>query len=470
MPSALYRRKLHRRPPAKRWNQQATAEKIDAALESTTHSYQHVVVADTDEDGASSLDLMLEEYDAPLNASTSPTRPPRPSWASTYARPRMPVPGVQGHLVPGRQPRHRDRTPAGIQSLGIGNVLGAFMGGPLARSGAGSPTRPCSCSREGHPGPAVARCPPHRLSTTRPASEMRTMTTSPLSVSDDPLDRQLARLTGGLNGWSTTAAPELGVDAVVMVDGPLRPGQSRPRRAGRVVAVAVRHRPGRDLGSTGRRRGGSADGRRGRRARGGRGAQDQRQHSADPVVRQSILMYSEDPWLSGVLAAAWSSELQQQGIGVCAERLVGNDAETERRFINAQIGPVTLREVYLRPFEMLVEAGVEMILMAYNRVNGTHSRERRPHRHRQERMELRRRVRLRLVGIIDTNASASAGLDLEMPGPARFFGERLVDAVDRGDVTAERLADMTQRLLHLAERAGRRDDVRTDQGDGARRS
>ena len=47
------------------------------------------------------------------------------------------------------------------------------------------------------------------------------MTTSPLSVSDETLDRAAARLTGGLNGWSTTAAPELGVEAVVMVDGPL---------------------------------------------------------------------------------------------------------------------------------------------------------------------------------------------------------------------------------------------------------
>ena len=62
-------------------------------------------------------------------------------------------------------------------------------------------------------------------------------------------------------------------------------------------------------------------------------------------------------------------------------------------------------------------------------------------------------------GVVDTIASATAGLDLEMPGPARFFGERLVDAVDRGDVSAERLADMTQRLLRLAERTGRRSGV-----------
>ena len=47
------------------------------------------------------------------------------------------------------------------------------------------------------------------------------MTTAPLSADSATLDRAAARLTGGLNGWSSTAAPELGVEAVVMVDGPL---------------------------------------------------------------------------------------------------------------------------------------------------------------------------------------------------------------------------------------------------------
>src|SRR6476620_6641169 len=45
------------------------------------------------------------------------------------------------------------------------------------------------------------------------------MTTSPLSVTDDTLERAAARLTGGLNGWSSASAPELGVEQVIMVDG-----------------------------------------------------------------------------------------------------------------------------------------------------------------------------------------------------------------------------------------------------------
>ena len=286
------------------------------------------------------------------------------------------------------------------------------------------------------------------------------MTTSPLSVSDDTLDRAAARLTGGLNGWSTTAAPELGVDAVVMVDGPLglvsrgldERDTSSLLPSGTALAATWDPQVVTEVGLL----------------MGAEAAEREVDVVLGPNVNiprtplsgRAFEMYSEDPWLSGVLAAAWSSGLQQQGIGVCAKHLVGNDTETERRFMNAQIGPTALREVYLRPFEMLVEAGVEMILMAYNRVNGTHCA---------ENADLIDIVKNEwnfdgaLVsdwfGVVDTNASANAGLDLEMPGPARFFGERLVDAVDRGDVTAERLADMTQRLLHLSERTGRRDGV-----------
>jgi beta-glucosidase len=286
------------------------------------------------------------------------------------------------------------------------------------------------------------------------------MTTSPLSVSDATLDRAAARLTGGLNGWSTTAAPELGVEAVVMVDGPLglvsrgldERDTSSLLPSGTALAATWDLQVVTDVGLLM----GAEAVERGVDVVLGPNVNIPR----TPLSGRAFEMYSEDPWLSGVLATAWRAGLQQQGIGVCAKHLVGNDTETERRFMNAQIGPTALREVYLRPFEMLVEAGVEMILMAYNRVNGTHCA---------ENAELIDIIKDEwefdgvLVsdwfGVVDTIASATAGLDLEMPGPARFFGERLVDAVERGDVGAERLADMTRRLLLLAERTGRRSGV-----------
>jgi len=286
------------------------------------------------------------------------------------------------------------------------------------------------------------------------------MTTSELSVTDDTLERAAARLTGGLNGWSSAAAPELGVEQVIMVDGPLglvsrgldeRYTSSLLPSCTALAATwdaEVVNQIGLLMGAEAVER--EVDVVLGPNVNIPR----------TPLSGRAFEMFSEDPWLSGVLATAWSSGLQQQGIGVCAKHLVGNDTETERRFMNAQIGSTALREVYLRPFEMLVEAGVEMILMAYNRVNGVHCA---------ESADLIDIVKNEWAfdgvlvsdwfGVVDTVASATAGLDLEMPGPARFFGEQLVDAVARGDVPEERLADMTQRLLRLAERTGRRSGV-----------
>ncbi|MET0862691.1 MAG: glycoside hydrolase family 3 N-terminal domain-containing protein, partial [Nakamurella sp.] len=283
------------------------------------------------------------------------------------------------------------------------------------------------------------------------------MTTTPLSVSDKTLDRAAARLTGGLNGWSTTAAPELGVEAVVMVDGPLglvsrgldERDTSSLLPSGTALAATWDLQVVTDVGLLM----GAEAAERGVDVVLGPNVNIPR----TPLSGRAFEMYSEDPWLSGLLASAWSAGLHQQGIGVCAKHLVGNDTETERRFMNAQIGPTALREVYLRPFEMLTEAGVEMILMAYNRVNGTHCAE------NADLIDIVKKewefdgvLVSDWFGVVDTIASATAGLDLEMPGPARFFGERLVDAVDRGDVSAERLSDMTQRLLQLAARTGRR--------------
>ena len=84
-------------------------------------------------------------------------------------------------------------------------------------------------------------------------------------------------------------------------------------------------------------------------------------------------MFSEDPYLTGVLGAAWVNGLQSQGVGSCTKHVVANDTETERRRMNSKVDPVSLRETYLRPFEAAVRrANPWMLMMAYNRVNGTH--------------------------------------------------------------------------------------------------
>ena len=90
-----------------------------------------------------------------------------------------------------------------------------------------------------------------------------------------------------------------------------------------------------------------------------------------PLGGRLFECFSEDPLLTGRLAAAYVRGLQARGVGACLKHLVGNEAETERHTVDVRIDEATLREVYLLPFEIAVaDANPWMLMAAYNRVNG----------------------------------------------------------------------------------------------------
>src|SRR3954453_8385874 len=60
-------------------------------------------------------------------------------------------------------------------------------------------------------------------------------------------------------------------------------------------------------------------------------------------------MYSEDPLLSGKLAAAYARGLQARGVGACLKHLIANESETDRNTMNSVVDEATLRELYLLP-------------------------------------------------------------------------------------------------------------------------
>jgi beta-glucosidase len=167
--------------------------------------------------------------------------------------------------------------------------------------------------------------------------------------------------------------------------------------------------------------------------------------------------YSEDPYLSGRLAAAYVRGLQGHGVGACLKHLVANESETERHAVDSVVDEATLREVYLLPFEMAVaDADPWMIMAAYNDVNGVACTE--------HDTVINRIVKGEWgwTGLIvsdwwatrTTAASANGGLDLVMPGPAGPWGDALVAAVSDGEVAESVVDEHLRRLLRLAERVG----------------
>ena len=167
--------------------------------------------------------------------------------------------------------------------------------------------------------------------------------------------------------------------------------------------------------------------------------------------------YSEDPMLTAALAVAYIQGVQSQGIAATIKHFAGNESEIERQTMSSDIDERALREIYLPPFEQAVKkAGVMAVMSSYNRLNGTYTSE-----HPWLLTKVLREewgfdgiVMSDWFGSHSTAATVNAGLDLEMPGPTRDRGEKLVAAVGNGEVKPETVREAARRILTLLERVG----------------
>lgn len=180
-----------------------------------------------------------------------------------------------------------------------------------------------------------------------------------------------------------------------------------------------------------------------------------------PLAGRNFECFSEDPLLSGMLAAAYVRGVQSRGVVTTVKHFVGNECETDRWTSNSVIDERALRELYLVPFEYAVRDGGTLgVMTSYNRVNGAYCTEQR------SLLTDLLRDEWGFDGFIttdwmsgaDTVLSAEAGLTVEMPAGNRAFGTALAAAVREGRVEETTLDLLAGRMLSVFESIGAWDD------------
>ena len=174
-----------------------------------------------------------------------------------------------------------------------------------------------------------------------------------------------------------------------------------------------------------------------------------------PAWARAQETYGEDPIVQGELGAAYVRGIQKT-VGACVKHFVGNDTDNNRDTVIATMDEATLREIYARPFQIVVDkADPACIMAAYNGVNGDWSTE---NKHLLTDI-LRTDWKWTGVALSDWWAtkkngakSLNAGLDVEMPDKSAFIG--LPQELTKGAITLDRIDEAASRILNARAKFG----------------
>lgn len=289
--------------------------------------------------------------------------------------------------------------------------------------------------------------------------------TQALSAAEAAVETALARLDldtktrllAGQDRWSLPPVPEIGLESLVMSDGPIGVRGVRWSADSHSIALpsptalaatwdpALAHRAGVLLAQEARRKGIHV-----------LLAPTVNLHRS-PLGGRHFECYSEDPYLTGVIGSGYVNGVQSGGVATTVKHFVANDAETDRFTVDNLVSARALRELYLAPFEAIVEnAHPWGIMTAYNSVNGTTMSE----HHYLVNEVLRGEWGFDGFNVSDWTAARSTvdavngGLDVAMPGPRTVYGAALAQAVKDGEVAEATVDGAVRNVLRLAARVG----------------
>lgn len=162
--------------------------------------------------------------------------------------------------------------------------------------------------------------------------------------------------------------------------------------------------------------------------------------------------FGEDPFLAGKIAVGEIQGAQAEGVAATVKHFVANDHESDRNRDSSEVDEKTLRELYLRPFEMAVkEGGAKCLMSGYNLLNGVHA---------SQHDWLINKVLKTEWGFTGVHMSdwggahsaegcANGGLDLEMPSGYFMNAKNLKPMIDAGTVKVSTIDDKVRRIVRI---------------------
>ena len=171
-----------------------------------------------------------------------------------------------------------------------------------------------------------------------------------------------------------------------------------------------------------------------------------------PLCGRNFEYFSEDPWLTGQLAASWIQGIQSVGVGACIKHFAANNQERWRMLNDSLVDERALREIYLSAFEEAIkQAKPWTVMAAYNKLNGPYCCE------HPELLGSILRTEWGFQGAVisdwgavnDPSLSIKAGLDLEMPASHGVSAEKIKEDMLTGRLTEFTLNQSVRRILKL---------------------